>query len=608
LFLQQYRLFSNKDVLVMIRCNTILIAATFILLGKYSRGQHSLPDTISANFISNYLALDGKLIEREWQEVRVIENFTQKELNFGKPATEKTQVAILYDHLALYIGIWCYQESGTIRAKFLQRDFDYSQDDNFQIALSPFNDSRTGYLFVINPNGARADLQVSGDNENEDWNAVWDASTTISEEGWFAEIRIPFNTLQFKKDSVKIWAINFERNIRFKEEQDRWQGWSRDYSIESFAQSGTLTGIKNIGYAKRFELKPYVLGGFEKNKNEKLNFPGKIGCDLNINLSPTLKLNLTANTDFAQVEADRIQTNLTRFDLYYPEKREFFLEGSDNFQMYLGNNNQLFYTRRIGLEQFEPVPILGGARLFGKVGKNNIGFLSLQTGKKDTIPTTNNTVFRYKYDIAKQSYVGAIVTSHVNSQNSNQVFGVDGNFTTSTFLRNKNLVVSGLMAQSTDNSKSKNNSLAYRVYCDYPNDLIDHFIAISSIQQNFNPELGFLQRSNYKAFNWHLVFAPRWLTRFGIRLISLLKAQINWNRGIMKQDPSELSYGVVKPLNLICNNRTTDLIKIFHLPTARLFPSENTRCTGLNSNSAPTGPGRYGSNYLVITGRFTRAK
>ena len=202
-----------------------------------------------------------------------------------------------------------------------------------------------------------------------------------------------------ERTATKIWAINFGRKISYKNEEDRWQGWSRDYSFENLSNAGTLTGIKDIGYARRFEFKPYGLGGFEKNRDpsqpgEKTNYPGKLGADLNINITPTLKLNLTTNTDFAQVEVDRIQANLTRFNLYYPEKREFFLESTNSFQVYLGNDNQLFYSRQIGIQDLQPVNILGGARLFGKVGKNNIGFLCLETGKADSVPATNNTVLQ----------------------------------------------------------------------------------------------------------------------------------------------------------------------------------------------------------------------
>jgi len=500
----------------------IFCGALFLFIGKDSFSQHSSPDTIEALAITEHIDFDGNLNDSAWQLAQHITNFTQRELHFGESASERTEAAILYDKDNLYIGVWCYQERPEkITAKFMQRDFDYSMDDVFGVLISPFNDTRNGYFFVINPNGARTDLQVSWENDNIDWNGVWDARTTRNDKGWFAEIQIPFSTFQFRKDSVKTWAINFGRTISYKNEEDRWQGWSRDYSFENLSNAGVLAGIKGIGYSKRFELKPYALGGIEKTRKgsppeEKTTYPGKLGADLNVNITPTLKLNLTTNTDFAQVEVDKIQTNLTRFDLYYPEKREFFLESTSSFEFYLGNNNELFYSRTIGIQDFHPVNILGGARLFGKVGKSNIGLLCLQTAKVDSVPSTNNTVFRYKYDVGKQSYIGTIVTSRINKNSTNQVIGLDANYTTSNFLKKKNLVVAGLIAESIEDHKTKDNSLAYRIYCDYPNDLIDHFIAISSLQQNFNPELGFVQRGNYKAFNWHLVLAPRW-TRFGLR-------------------------------------------------------------------------------------------
>jgi hypothetical protein len=311
----------------------------------YLNAQHSLPDTLNAFRISSAINFDGKPNETIWDSAQRISNFTQRELHFGEPATERTETAILYDSYNLYIGVWCYmQDPEKIAAKFMSRDFDYEKDDVFGVLLSPFNDGRNGYMFVINPNGARADLQVSWENDNIDWNGVWDAKTFRNDSGWFAEIIIPFNTLQFRRDSVKTWAINFGRKISYKNEEDRWQGWSRDYSFENFSNTGILIGIKNIGYAKHFEFKPYALGGLEKNQGEDIHNTGKLGADLNVNITPTLKLNLTTNTDFAQVEVDKIQANLTRFNLYYPEKREFFLESANNFQVYIGNNNEKFYS------------------------------------------------------------------------------------------------------------------------------------------------------------------------------------------------------------------------------------------------------------------------
>src|SRR5215207_4267976 len=386
-----------------------------------THARHSTPDTIQAITVDK-INFDGKLDEPVWLTAQAISNFTQRELDFGKPATEPTKVAVVYDNLALYIGVWCYQSRDKIVAKFLQRDFEFDTEDNFEVIISPFNDKRNGYLFVINPNGARADLLVSGqESSNINWNGVWDAKTSITDEGWFAEIRIPFNTLQFKRELVHTWAINFERNIRYKKEQVLWQGWDRNYEIENIAQAGTLKGIGNIGYAKYFELKPYGLAGFEKRQGQETKYPGKLGGDLNINLSPTFKLNLTANTDFAQVEADKIAVNLTRFNLFYPEKRQFFLEGYQNYQFNLGGSNEAFYTRKIGIEDFQPISIIAGGRMFRKVGKNSIGLLNLQTAATGNVPTTNNTVVRYKRNIGNQSYIGAIVTSKNNNNISNQV-------------------------------------------------------------------------------------------------------------------------------------------------------------------------------------------
>src|SRR5215831_4611941 len=484
----------------------------------YLTAQHSSPDTLTAYRTNTSINFDGNPNDSIWKSAQRISNFTQRELHFGELASEKTETAILYDDNNLYIGVWCYMNNAQkIVAKFMSRDFDYENDDVFGVLISPFNDGRNGYLFVINPNGARADLQVTWENYNIDWNGVWDAKTIRNDSGWFAEIEIPFNTLQFRRDSVKTWAINFARKISYKNEEDRWQGWSRDYSFENLSNAGILIGIKDIGYAKHFEFKPYALGGLEKNQNEDLHSTGKLGADLNVNITPTLKLNLTTNTDFAQVEVDKIQANLTRFNLYYPEKREFFLESASNFEVYLGNDNEIFYSRRIGIQDHQPVNIIGGARLFGKVGRSNIGFLCLETAKIDSVPATNNTVIRYKYDIGKQSYIGGIITSRINSNTANQVAGIDANYTTSSFLKNKNLTIAGLLATSIDNYKTNNNTLAYRVYCDFPNDLIDHYIGYSSVQQNFNPELGFLTRENYDALNWHLDIMPRWFKKFGVQ-------------------------------------------------------------------------------------------
>jgi hypothetical protein len=479
--------------------------------------QHSEPSKIEPLRINTPFHFDGILDDAIWQKTSRISNFTQRDLDYGKPVTERTEVAVLYDKHNLYIGIWCYQKTKVI-AKNMNPDFNYRSDDNFQIMISPFNDNRNGYLFVINPNGARADILIfGGEDGNEDWNGVWDTKTSITNEGWFAEVIIPFNTLQFKSDSILNWAINFERDIVSKNEQALWQGWSRDNSIYAVVNAGRLTNIRNIAYAKHFEFKPYTLAGWSYNKDNGSHYPIKLGGDLNVNLTPTLKLNLTSFTDFAQVEADRIPVNLSRFSIYYPEKRQFFLEGSGLYEYYLGDRNNAFYSRNIGIKNGEQIPILGGVRLFGKVGKNNIGFLNIQEAKFDSIPTTNNTVFRYKHDLGKQSYVGGILTNVADQYHSNQVIGVDAAYISSTFLHNKNITVGAKVTTSTEDFKIQPNALTYRLYVDYPNDLIDNFMAIGSMQKNFNPELGYIRRTDYDSYTWFFRLTPRIFNKYGIK-------------------------------------------------------------------------------------------
>lgn len=501
------------------------VALLFILLPVTLMAQHGQPDTVAAYFTNEKINFDGNLTDSVWTKAQRVVNFTQRDLDFGQPCTEQTEVAIVYTQLALYIGVWAYQQDPrTIIAKFLQRDFNFSTDDNFKVILSPFNDKRNGYEFVINPLGARADLLVSGaEDANIDWNGVWDTKTIINDKGWFAEIVIPFNSLKFKKGDIQTWAINFERNIRFRNEQARWQGWSRDFTFESIANAGTLKGVENIGYSKRFEFKPYGLAGYTKPNDSQTDYTKKLGADLNVNITPTLKLNLTTNTDFAQVEADRIPVNLTRFSLFYPEKREFFLEGYQNYQFSLGNNNQVFYTRTIGLENRQPVPVIAGVRLFGKEKRSNIGFLSIQSAEKDTLPSTNHTVLRYRHDMGKQSNIGFITTSKIDDGHSNQVFGIDATYNTSEFLKNKNLVVYGNYAQSFTEyenggaQKPDGDGHAYRVFIDYPNDQMDIFASISEVTDDFNAESGFINRKNYRLYSWNFRLTPRWFTKYGVR-------------------------------------------------------------------------------------------
>jgi len=493
------------------------IGSYFLLLlllmsATISKAQKSYPDSLVAYFTDEKINLDGELSEVCWQNAIRISNFTQRELNEGEPATERTEIAIVYTTNIMYIGFWGYDDNpDKIVAQKMERDFSWGTDDNFEMIISTFNDNRNGYLFVTNPNGARADVLISNEGEgfNSSWNGVWDVATTLTDEGWFAEIQIPFSTLKFKKEEKLVWGINFERNIRRKKEQVMWQGWYRIYELEKISQAGKLVGLQSIKAKNKVELKPYVSGGVEKQDGENWNDRYKIGGDVNIDVTPTLKLNLTINTDFAQVEADRARINLTRFSLYFPEKRQFFLEAKDLFQMNVGRRNEVFYSRQIGLEDGQEVPIIAGARLFGKQNKTALGVMSLQTITKDSILTTNHSVVRVRQDIGRQSSVGAIVTSKFLNGRHNVVYGADFIYSTSKIFHDKNLIINGSFAQSQTSDSINSSNSSYNLSLSFPNDWIEFDMAVVGIQQHFNPEMGFLRRNNYRMYYTELQFNPR---------------------------------------------------------------------------------------------------
>lgn len=493
--------------------NKIIIL--ILLLSNHLIGQHSNPETLEAIYCNESIKLDGKLNESCWLNATFIENFTQREQNEGAPATEKTRIAVVYNDNEIYFGIWCFDsEPNKISAQKMARDFIWGSDDNVEIMISTFNDNRNGYLFVTNPNGALADVWVGdeGKDFNKDWNGVWDVAVERNEKGWFVEMVIPFSTLKFKKDNTQIWGINFERNIRRKKEQLLWQGWSRLYDVEKISQGGKLLGIKNIKQGKKIEFLPYILGGFEFSESQTSS-TSKIGGEVNFDITPTLKLGVTVNTDFAQVESDRQQINLSRFSIFYPEKRQFFLEGKNYYDMDVGRVN-LFYSRRIGIEESNEVPIIGGMRFFGKLNKTSIGIMSIQTYAKDNIASTNYSVIKVKQDIFKQSSIGIISTQKYSNNHYNRVFGTNFTYSSSDIFGGKNLIIGGAVAVSDTKNIGEAedlnaDNLSYNVFLNYPNDVIEFDLGFTSVQSGFNPEMGYARRNNYQMFNTELQFNPR---------------------------------------------------------------------------------------------------
>lgn len=497
--------------------------SVFIIVLLCVTGGRANAQTMTAVKAVEPINVDGDLSEETWANAPRVTSFTQQELTEGRPATERTEVAAAYDKQALYIAVWCYDsDPDGIIAQKMKRDFNFKGDDNFKVIIDTYHDARNGYLFVTNPNGARFDalVQDNGQQENDAWDGVWNVKTTINDRGWFAEFAIPFSSLKFNPGKEQLWGINFERNIIRKREKVLWQGWTRDSEIQQVSRAGELFGIRGVGSVALVEIKPYGLAGLEKQADASAKSIGHLGADLNWLITPTMKLNLTVNTDFAQVESDRSQVNLTRFSLFYPEKREFFLEGSNYFDFSLGHRIRPFYSRRIGLSaDGHAVPILAGARLLGKTGRTTLGGMSIQTAAQDSLPSVNFSVLRWKQDVLQQSSVGIIAVSRVTPVRKNYVYGGDYLYSTSDFLGNKNLQIGGSYAQSYTSDAVEKYGSAQRLFLDFPNDLIDFSMVWDRAGKSFNPETGFLQRENYQMFNADMRYKPRpkflsWIQQF----------------------------------------------------------------------------------------------
>lgn len=466
---------------------------------------------IKAMYTAEAPALDGALLEPCWQQATTISEFTQRELVEGDPASERTRVAAVFDDNALYFGIWCYDsEPQAIVAKEMKRDFSYRADDNFKIILDTYHDRRNGYRFVINPNGARNDALISneGGQVNDDWNGVWDAAARVTEEGWFAEIEIPFSTLKYR-DSDGTWGVNFEREIIRKKEQVRWAGWSRNFRFEQLSQAGELSGLRDIKSKRLLELRPYLTGGFENAPAVPAAGVHHTGMDVNYLMTSNLKLNLTAFTDFAQVESDRAQINLSRFSLFFPEKRDFFLEGRDAFSFDLGRRVIPFYSRQIGIQDGREIPILGGGRLIGKAGSLGIGALSMQTAAEDSVPSTNYSVIRLRQELLAQSNAGVIVVAKNSAGRSNYVYGADASWVSSRFLGDRTLAAGGAIVRSRTRGRPAGQDYAYRLYASFSSDHLEFDSAFDGVRTNFNPETGFLRRSNFRHFYAEMQLNPR---------------------------------------------------------------------------------------------------
>ncbi len=461
------------------------------------------------------IRLDGKLNETDWQNAPLFDNFMMVEPEAGIPSSERTEMRIMYDDHNLYIGITCFaKDPSRIAVNDLSHDLDEwdTGNDLVRILIDPFQDLRNAYVFFVTAGGARTDGLATGEHMSTNWDGIWNAKTSITDSGWTAEIMIPFKTINFNP-LLSQWGFNVERYIPYKMETSRMSGLTRDSFFYNAAEAGLLTGINGIRQGKGLTVKPfmnaYTTRDYEAGEDRENGV--EFGVDIYKNFTPNLVGMLTYNTDFAETEVDERQINLTRFPLYFPEKRSFFLEGSElfDFSSDLQSSFIPFYSRRIGLYDEEQVPIHYGGKIFGKIGNTNIALLDVRTRPFEELGGQNFFAGRLYQNILEESKLGLIFTSgDPSGEGSNQLVGADFTYITSKFLGGKNFVGSAWWVYNW-NQTDIGSHHGYGFRAEYPNDLVDTSVSYRYYGDALEPGLGFLPRNGVRTLETIFLFKPR---------------------------------------------------------------------------------------------------
>jgi hypothetical protein len=459
--------------------------------------------------------LDGTLSDPLWQSAKPITDFRQQEPQEGEAATEKTEVRILYTRHAVYFGIHCYESAPSrIVATEMRRDVTQDLDDNFEILIDSNHNRRGAYVFEINPLGTQADGLIveeqgaNGEDFDSGWDGVWTSEARTSSDGWTATIEIPFTTLNFTKSTAVVWGLNFKRFIRRKNEVDLWSAYRRTFGITKVSAAGELQGITDIGSGRLFIVKPYALARYDKQTGQNPEFPLTGGLDIKYGISSNLVLNLTGNTDFADTDVDLEPFNLTPFKIFIPEKRQFFLENAGVFNFDIGDQDQLFFSRQIGIDPTtgQQVPINGGAKLTGAFGRTELGVMEVETRSNGPNPYANYAVARVKETLWAGSYIGVMgidKRSGNKSDSFNQTGGVD-----TRLVIFHDWVVDAHMAGTQSpgypsGASDAGASLSYR------SNWLDGIVERRKIGPNFNPEVGFIERTDSNELFGDLTFKVR---------------------------------------------------------------------------------------------------
>ncbi len=463
--------------------------------------------------------IDGLLDDGVWTSAGVIDQLTQIVPVEGATPTEATEVRILYDSDFIYFAIRCHdRDPDAIVATQMRRDASLGPDDRVALVIDPFFDQRNGFYFQTNPVGSRVDALVERNRSlRREWDGIWRAKCQIDDEGWTAEIAIPFKTLSFDP-STTTWGLNISRTIRRRNEEVRWAATTQNVSIADLRQAGRLTGIEGIRQGVGLDLVPY--GAFryrEDQDTDESDVRWDTGGDVFYRITPFLTGALTINTDFAETEVDERQINLTRFPLFFPEKRDFFLQDAGIFSFGGIFRNPLpFQSRRIGISpNGEPRDIRVGSKLTGRTGGLNVGLLNVELDDQGDQGSDNVSVARLSYNVLEESTIGTIFTrGDPNSTRDNWVVGGDFLYRDSNVFEDKVLDGSLFILQSqTESMRGDDASFGFKF--GYPNDRIRWQVGFTEIQENFNPALGFVPRPEIREYfgNWRYRWRPGGMLR-----------------------------------------------------------------------------------------------
>jgi hypothetical protein len=456
---------------------------------------------VHAGALDGAMVIDGRLDEGAWTGAGPADGFRQVQPSEGAPPTGATSVQVLAGPRGIVIGIMCRDPDPSGIVSFsVSRDADLESEDHVQIVLGPSLDGRSGYVFTVNPSGARYDglIVPGGDEDSPEWDGIWEAATARSDAGWSVEIYIPIQTLSFNS-ALTEWHFNVQRRIQRALEMSRWASPARQYEITQTSRAGRLVGLPQFDLGLGLTVRPAVTsGGGVPAADADVDGTFQPSLDMMQRLGSNMLGSLTVNTDFAETEVDTRRTNLTRFPLFFPEKRTFFLEGSDIFSFGLGLEEDLipFFSRRIGLVEGSEVPIIAGGKINGRVGSTNVGALAVGTNDEEGVVANEAvmTAARVKQNIWQESWMGAIVTTgDPLGRDNSWLAGADFTYATSRFLGDKNFLA-GVWALATDRDGLGGDNAAYGFRVDYPNDRWNLQLTHKRIGADFDPSLGFVPR------------------------------------------------------------------------------------------------------------------